>query len=478
MLEDNGFGKLGFYSNAILYLALGIGSIISTWVMRILGDPQTMGLGMLMCVTFMMSFIFPSLKQENSEKYSESFWFGEIFVYIELLFFSFVNGIGEALMWVAQGKYISECATVNNKGFFFGYFWAYYMATQIVGNYVAGLILGKVSQTAYILIMSALTFASALLFFFLKKPQPYHSNKSGRSSIKDQNPKNTSGLLDNDNQALLSSEQKDQQNQENHQNEIQIDKQDSQRENKTVLQQNVKPDILRDIKSVLNLTISKRMRLMLPLCFWTGISIAYYSGLLVCMLTDTMPDQPANIQYEKSMYAMVIFGVGEMIGCFFIGYVVDKKGSKFASVVDVVIIVIQTIVTLLFLWQNQFNYLALLMTFMWGFQDSATNTHLAEMLGFEFESNSEPFSVFNLVQAFGVFVFELLETYVDTHNSYVIYTWITGIIGIFSCAATFFFDFKEREGDKVLHHQLIPNIKEIQMANTNQQHFQIHSKEI
>lgn len=65
MLEDNGYGRLGFYSNAILYLALGLGSIIATWILSIFGEANTMGIGCLMCVTFMSSFIFPSLKQEN-----------------------------------------------------------------------------------------------------------------------------------------------------------------------------------------------------------------------------------------------------------------------------------------------------------------------------------------------------------------------------------------------------------------------------
>lgn len=119
--------------------------------------------------------------------------------------------------------------------------------------------------------------------------------------------------------------------------------------------------------SVLKMTFSKRMRLMLPLCFWTGISIAYYSGLLVCMLTDTLPNEASNVQYEKSMYAMVVFGIGELMGCFFIGYIVDKKGSKYAAIIDVVIIAIQTIFTLLFLWVDEFNYLAYIMTFLWGF---------------------------------------------------------------------------------------------------------------
>ena len=52
------------------------------------------------------------------------------------------------------------------------------------------------------------------------------------------------------------------------------------------------------------------------------------------------------------MYGMVIFGVGEMLGCFFIGFIVDKKGSKLASLIDVAIVILQTIITLLFLYHN------------------------------------------------------------------------------------------------------------------------------
>ena len=126
MLEDNGFDKLGFYSNAILYLALGIGSLVSSWVLKKIGEANSMGIGCLMSVFFMASFIFPSLKKEQGY---EGFWFEQFFVYFIILLCSFTNGIGEAVMWVAQGKYISECATINNKGFFFSYFWAYFMST-------------------------------------------------------------------------------------------------------------------------------------------------------------------------------------------------------------------------------------------------------------------------------------------------------------------------------------------------------------
>jgi len=47
------------------------------------------------------------------------------------------------LLWVAEGKYISECATETTKGFYFSYFWMFYMLSQVFGNLIAALILGE-----------------------------------------------------------------------------------------------------------------------------------------------------------------------------------------------------------------------------------------------------------------------------------------------------------------------------------------------
>ena len=99
MLEDNGLGKLGFLSNAVIYLALGIGSLISTGVMNKIGEIKTMALGGYLCVIFMGSFILTSLKADNPDY--QSWLFSPVLVYTALIITSFVNGLGEAIMWVA-----------------------------------------------------------------------------------------------------------------------------------------------------------------------------------------------------------------------------------------------------------------------------------------------------------------------------------------------------------------------------------------
>lgn len=97
------------------------------------------------------------------------------------------------------------------------------------------------------------------------------------------------------------------------------------------------------------------------------------------------------------MNAMVIFGVGEVVGGLITGQIIDFKGSKFVAAFNVVVMAVMMAITLLFIGYYEYSALVFIMTFLWGFQDGAVNTHCFEMLGFEFENNYEPYSIFNLL---------------------------------------------------------------------------------
>lgn len=72
---------------------------------------------------------------------------------------------------------------------------------------------------------------------------------------------------------------------------------------------------------------------------------------------------------------MIGFGLGEVFGCFFIGFIVDKFGSRKAALFNSGICIIMTTLTMIYVTIYDFNALAYAMTFFWGFQDSAVNTH-------------------------------------------------------------------------------------------------------
>jgi len=54
-------------------------------------------------------------------------YYSETFYFVLNMIISAVSGFFGSLLWVAEGKYISDCATEETKGFYFSYFWAFYM---------------------------------------------------------------------------------------------------------------------------------------------------------------------------------------------------------------------------------------------------------------------------------------------------------------------------------------------------------------
>ena len=144
------------------------------------------------------------------------------------------------------------------------------------------------------------------------------------------------------------------------------------------------------------------------------------------------------------MLAMILFGVGEVLGCFFIGYFIDRIGNKKSVLINLVLILIMTGVTISFLYVMQYNALAFVMCFMWGFQDSAINTHLYESVGFEFDDNYTPYAVCNIWNCLMCFAFQLIYSNIDTTKveQFFPYTIATCVIGFLCCGTTYFFPFR------------------------------------
>jgi MFS family permease len=108
-------------------------------------------------------------------------------------------------------------------------------------------------------------------------------------------------------------------------------------------------------------------------------------------------------KFEKSMLAMMTLGIGEIIGGIVMGYLVDRIGTKKACFINVFNITFTIMITAIYINQNSYSGLAFFMTFLWGLQDGCISIHLDAILGFEFESNKEPFSIDCLLESITVF---------------------------------------------------------------------------
>lgn len=173
MLKQDGFNDLGFTSVAVLYLFFGLFSFFSSAIVNKFGTINvSMSLG-AMCYTFwIVCFLLPSFYADLDDKENPPWILNYNFIEVMLLVTAAINGAGAGILWTAQGKFISECACAENKGFFNSYFWAIFMASQFSGNLIGALVLkygGK--KTTLFMIFSALAIAGSFLMCFLRMPK-------------------------------------------------------------------------------------------------------------------------------------------------------------------------------------------------------------------------------------------------------------------------------------------------------------------
>jgi len=169
VLNNDGLNKLGFYILAVLYFSIALSSFMSTALFKKLGTYKCLVFGGLGHFCFVFAQIFPAIKYDNPD--SESFVTTNSFITTILIVAALINGFGAALIWVANGNYISECATPKTKGFFYGFFWIVYMTSQVVGSLVGAAILesGK-GQTYFYVSLAGLACVASISFLFTRKP--------------------------------------------------------------------------------------------------------------------------------------------------------------------------------------------------------------------------------------------------------------------------------------------------------------------
>ena len=110
--------------------------------------------------------------------------------------------------------------------------------------------------------------------------------------------------------------------------------------NVAVCHNNEEDSFINSIRYTVKLMFSKRMSLFLPQIFWTGISTAYWSGLIANIVARTIPEKTENEQLIASLYALSVLGFGEMVGSAIMGLTVDKISSRTGCILNMINILV------------------------------------------------------------------------------------------------------------------------------------------
>ena len=94
---------------------------------------------------------------------------------------------------------------------------------------------------------------------------------------------------------------------------------------------------------------------------------------------------------------MIFLGLGECLGSLGSGVVIDSIGTKNTCILNAFMVALNGLVLATSTSSLKYDYYTFLMCFLWGIQDSISMSNTCQILGFEFETESEPFGVFQIV---------------------------------------------------------------------------------
>lgn len=91
---------------------------------------------------------------------------------------------------------------------------------------------------------------------------------------------------------------------------------------------------------------------------------------------------------------MVFFGIGDLIGAGMSGYINNKKGGKTLAKINVGLTFLAFGIIIFQNEYNAYSFFSFCATLFFGIANSSLITQINLILGYEFDSHSEPFAVF------------------------------------------------------------------------------------
>ncbi|CDW89596.1 major facilitator superfamily protein [Stylonychia lemnae] len=449
ILTSNNYDQLGNFCLALSYLFYGIGCLVASYIVENLGLKFSLSIAALSDTIWILSIIPPAYSSQNDTN-NGMIITNTGFVYTTQILIQIIQGICLGLKWVAGGKYISQCATEETRGFYFGIFWGIFMISMVLGSLIAAFISIHFNQTTFLFIMATIATLSIVVFSTLAEPIPQerylpaenendYQSEEDDEIIKLQSCERIRLFKKCENYQAI--EQKSDSCNEYNRSINQVF---------TIQRQSIKaaPISLKiEVKEILQLITSKRMLPLLPQLIWLGASIAIYSGILVIIIIETQSFGDDQQKFFQSMLTMVSFGAGEIMGSLISGLMIDYYGNKKTVYMNILLVSLQTCLMFVYMIDYKFSSFAFLLTFVWGLQDSSNNTLSVEILAFEFTNNSQSIAVSNFSLAMGALAFNFIQGFIKGKEQYLIYTTIIGFFGILCNISSLFFQFKPMPKD-------------------------------
>lgn len=160
-LKENGYESLGFYGLATLYFVFSPANFIAPSLATLLSPIRALQLsGFTFSIWIFSGYLstVPGLSPG--------------LVTFAVIGASALEGFGASVLWVAQGKYMSDCIAIcpDKAGQYASMFWTITLGSQIFAYFFNSLILGYSTQSVLFLCAMCINILGLVMFTFLPKP--------------------------------------------------------------------------------------------------------------------------------------------------------------------------------------------------------------------------------------------------------------------------------------------------------------------
>ncbi|XP_792285.2 UNC93-like protein MFSD11 [Strongylocentrotus purpuratus] len=354
--DDKDFQGSGYDSLAIIYAVFAAANWIAPSVVALLGARCSMFLSAVVYTGFVASFLHP--------------------IPWVLYSLSGLLGLAAAVIWTAQGNYLTENSTEQTMGRNSGLFWAMLQGSLLFGNLFFFLEMEGINsvtthlRTIIFIVLTVISGVGVLTFLFLTKPPEEFSSLS----IQEEGPTGGFGLL-----------------------------------------MKAVTAFVRSAKLMLN----KEMLIISVTNFYTGLELTFFSGVYGTAISNTK-SFGADSNSFIGISGMLI-GAGEITGGLLFG-ILGKKTIKFGRDPIVLLGYVVHMICFYLIYINlpaesPINpvfprngvpvsiigpniELAFACSFMLGFADACFNTQIYSLLGSYFKSDSaSAFALFKFIQS-------------------------------------------------------------------------------